>query len=427
MSLRQTDAVAGAVESAGCPYLFEYTLPSDDVCGRPGFDPAGWCVFHSPLVAEKAAAFSDALQQQSSATFEGYVFPPTVDFAANDFARANFAHAVFTGDVTFADTIFGGPVIFDGAVFEGKADFSNVEFGRFTSFWRARWRGPVRFFRATFQAEALFIGASFDSAAGFTDTLFARGAQFQNVRFDGRSLFLRCAFLGPVNFAFADLSRVGFRAMAAATRHERIARLSLAPCEFRLARGLEEARFDEVDWGDRTLVRLGPFRLRQTYTVFDDILARVQGNPVLLAETELVYRALRHNAEASGDRRAASAFHYNEREMERLALPKPMRHFWSLPALNWLFAGYGERPERPLGWLLVLLFVFGVVFTVIAEMQRLPDPFALGLTQSFATMTFQGGPLETGPGGLWWQGIQRALTLVLVALCAWALLRRLRR
>lgn len=427
MSSHPSPQTSGRIEETGCPFITEYTHPVDDSCGRRPFDPSGFCVFHAAAGADKEGPFWRALEDQSDANFEGYVFPPNADFALNDFPRANFARAVFTGDVSFAESVFAGPAVFDEAVFQGRADFSSAEFRGFAGFWRARWENTARFYRTDFLAEAVFIGALFQSEVGFTDVLFARGAQFQNARFLERALFLRTAFLGPVTFQFVELSRAGFRAMSAGTRHERIARLSLATCEFRLARGLEAAQFDDVDWGERELLRVGPFRFARGYVVYDETLARIQGDPVLFRETEQVYRALRRHAERQGDRRAVAEFHYGEREMERLALPRQRRRFWSLSALYWLLAGYGERPERPAGWLVLLWLLFGIVYGAAAELHGLTGQPAFGFAQSAATMTWLPGPAPAHLGLIWWEAAQRVATLALVALLVLSLARRFRR
>ena len=90
-------------DATGCPFTYEYTAPMGEFCGRPGFRGDSLCIFHSHRLAEKATAFEAALSEQHDASFEGYVFPPGMDFSANDFGRANFARAVFSGSVTFGE------------------------------------------------------------------------------------------------------------------------------------------------------------------------------------------------------------------------------------------------------------------------------------------------------------------------------------
>lgn len=417
------------IDATGCPFVYEYTIPIGEVCGRPGYGSDDRCVFHSPRAADKLDDFAAALAEQANASFEGYVFPPDTDFAANDFGRANFARAVFTGAVTFAESTFAGAAWFDEATFRGTADFSSVEFERAASFWRARWRGPALFRRASFRDEAFFTGARFDSDLRCVDTLFARTAHFQNVRLAGPAVFLRTAFLGPALFHYTDLGGAAFRSISALTSHERIARLSLETCEFRRARGLPRTEFTEVDWGRRQTVGIGPFRRSRDHVTGDEVLARIQRHPLTLREAEAGYRALRLNAERTGDRRAASAFHYGEREMERLALSPLRRAFWSLPALYRLLAGHGERPLRPILWLLAVLVAFTAIYAAIASDR--PDltgnPWRTGFDQALRSMIWLPGAWPPGGVGAWLEAFQRVLTLGLVGLWLLCLARQLRR
>ncbi len=418
-----------AVGVAGCPFVYEYTAPLGDLCGRPTFRGDTFCVFHSSRLAEKAAAFADALAEQREASFEGYVFPDGTDFSANDFGRANFARATFAGRVSFAETVFSGPALFDGASFEGPADFNATEFGRTASFWRTRWTRSVHFRRTEFRDDATFVSAWFEGEAIFSDTLFARAAHFQNARFPAGALFLRVAFVGPATFHYADLSRVSFRSMAAMSRHERTVGLTLATCQLRLARGLAETGFLEVDWGTLETFRLGPLRSARSYVLLDETLARIEGHPLVYQETERAYRALRLNATRTGDRRAAAGFHYGEREMERLALPRSRRRSFSWPALYWLMAGYGERPERPAFWLGLLLVIWAVLYALIASDQAptAAHPLAIGFTHSLRTMTWQPTTWQGGDLAVWLEAFQRVGALFLAGLLTLCLARCFRR
>jgi uncharacterized protein YjbI with pentapeptide repeats len=390
-------------------------------------DPeAGFCILHSRRADKDPKLFAATLtvhRARNGNNFTRMLFPAPADFAGATFPGPVFfngatflAPADFTGVTCkdaafFQEAVFEGPSDFTWGTFEGAATFSRARFARETTFAGATFSAAANFGRATFSAaagfpdttfagpadfdEAVWAGltsfarASFVQAALFADAVFGGRAAFARAIFRDVAAFARAAFAGAdftgARFAGPHADFVGCRflgdACFAGRREEGRAELVFAGAEvdFRGVRvdpaatvTLLEADLSTCRLLDADLARfqiLGSLwlRLRDRGDIraaaFDERAPLPAGEPRPWAKLAGVYREMKRQSLAQGDRERAGEFHCGEREMQRRdpATPRSLR---ALLALSWALWGHGERFLRPLGWAGVVLGVSTVVYVM---------------------------------------------------------------
>jgi uncharacterized protein YjbI with pentapeptide repeats len=293
-------------------------------------DPDGLCILHSLKPEKDKTAFDQALQTKLTKEdfdFREVYFPGPVSFAKQKFTKlANFHGANFVGWGDFRESEF-----------HEEAEFSSARFVQAALFEKARFSGQVLFKGAEIAGEADFRGAGFDGPAIFQNINERRKttgrlplmAYFQNLSFGPQgSLRFQDLSLGLASFLGTDMRRLNFH---------------------------------NIRW----------YYYQGRQAIYDEILLRGKGGPNALkltpgresgrdyeglcARVEELYRYLKLNYELEGDLKQAGDFHFGEMEMHRQA------SFWRrwFP-LSWynlyrVLSGYGERPLRALGWLLVVV------------------------------------------------------------------------
>jgi hypothetical protein len=152
------------------------------------------------------------------------------------------------------------------------------------------------------------------------------GANLRGTNLRGSDLFR--ANLQEANLRWANLQGADLR------------RANL--CRARLAHAtLRDSNLEDANWGDRVLgeERAGEFRAAAA-----------------------AYRALKQRHTEAGMYDLAGEFHYREMEARRKLAWKERRlpHALTMYALRFLY-GYGERPERVIGWAAAVVFGLALV------------------------------------------------------------------
>ncbi len=318
------------------------------------------CIFHSQVPDKDPDLFRRALAAKKDRNYRGYWFPAEVDFSGQTLVDADFRHARFARVAIFTNAkLEGEQARFREAQFVAGADFREAQFAAAADFTLAQFAAAADFSYARFAA-AHFSYAQFAAAAGFFRARFEREASFIDTRFQA-----------TVSFDGADLDNALFRDAA------------LHRCTFGTATGLEEARFENVDWGWQPK-RFWRWRFPAAWTRYldralggqperndwrhlpaavawslahrrnvlgDELRARESRLVADLARAELVYHQLLKNYEDQREYPTANDFHYGEMEMRRL------RGWQPLLTLYGLLSGYGHAWMQSFLWLIVVLLL----------------------------------------------------------------------
>ena len=148
---------------------------------------------------------------------------------------------------------------------------------------------------------------------------------------------------------------------------------------------------------------------------------------------EDVYRQLRQNYEGCNNYPEAGRFYHGEMEMRRKAV------WWrqylpSLTTLYWLSSGYGQRPLRAGLWVVLLVLVFGWLYSLIG-LEHANTPGAIshsvgaGLLNTLEVLTFvrDRSYIPAEILGRWLAVIQTVVIPLQVALFALAVRRAFHR
>jgi hypothetical protein len=210
----------------------------------------------------------------------------------------------FKGAAIFALCSFKAKVDLMGTNFKKHANFIGTKFNDVVNFTATEFGGEALYFVATFNKNALFDSATFGNDAGFN------GAKFKN-----------------------DTSFIG-------------------------ARFKEDALFESVDF-EREL-HLEKTRYKRLFVRWETISEKIYVKTASEDYDDTTFLLLIDNFKNLGYFEDADNCYYSYRKARRQQLPKIYRIFdWIL----WLFYGYGVKPLRPLGGLVVLLFAFVALYS----------------------------------------------------------------
>ena len=91
-------------------------------------------------------------------------------------------------------------------------------------------------------------------------------------------------------------------------------------------------------------------------------------SPISFCARASLYRLMKRRALSEHDQPMASKWHYLEKEMQkRENKPSSLVLFF-----YWLLCGYGERPLRALGWLILFLVLPLLMFSVSEGLRYIP-------------------------------------------------------
>ncbi len=177
---------------------------------------------------------------------------------------------------------------------------------------------------------------------------------------------LHNADLYRANMRYAHCFRVDFSGSSLMKTDLRNANLhcaNLTDCNL-LGTMLQGAQLEHVIWGEMALQE------RQAMAA-TDIPQRME----YLQQAEEVYRNLRKSTEAEGLFESAGHFFQREMVMRRLQMPR-YSFARGVSKIVDLFCGYGERPGRVVGFSLIVIFTFSLLY------------FLTGLNASGATLGY---------------------------------------
>jgi hypothetical protein len=141
------------------------------------------------------------------ASFEGFLFPGTANFAQAAFScGTDFGISVFFDNARFISTSFAGSATFASATFSDDAYYANATFSSDATFVSASFSGNADFGGATFSKSAIFVSATFTKNADFGGAGFSGNATFDGAAFFQDAYFVGTAFSGNADFANCTLA-----------------------------------------------------------------------------------------------------------------------------------------------------------------------------------------------------------------------------
>lgn len=361
-------------------------------------------LFHASDIFKPGRACFSGASFGDRANFEGAIF--------NDFAK--FAGASFGDEASFTGAIFGQYASFDGAVFGAMARFEFAAFGGAALFGAADFDAGVSFRGATFGEGASFeeavIGfvSSFDGTA-FGDWTYFTGASFNgDVIFSGRSITHWTSLLQSVTHGFVPDARIALE-----MTHKESWRINgSAPDRF-LKISFQDARFgDDANFSGRGFQHLANFTDVQFCRPpdFDTVTnasridftgARIglvsRGDLPWESKDIVRLRAFRKVAEETKNHDLERDLYIEERKAEHgVSLRRLSEEFKRAPIMGkpliigrllghclWIaimfgygvLADYGRSVERPLGWLILSVFIFQFGYaSILYPLRQKVDP-----------------------------------------------------
>lgn len=419
-------------------------------CTNPAWsgDPDGLCILHSTNRHKDLEEFKSMVLQKLRKKDYGFskvFFIEKAFFPGRVFSNhADFRFAIFMDGANFAENIFEKEANFSGAIFEGEVDFKRAEFKNNVYFFQSAIE-RIKFDEAIFseEGEINFEKVSLDYSS-FSKTKFYKKVIFDNVHFTEEVGFSQSEFKGDIRFLYSTFYNeadyrfakiTGNLTFKSINNYDKVSKkerpfcadfscieienlgvlrfqdLSLANVKF-FNVDMTNLKFRNVTW------RFHKKLLYGRNTVYDELLiddphnynppeARRYSMPHSLneymARVEEIYRQLKINFHQSGDYKNAGDFHYGEMEMHRKA------NFWrrripiSWYNFYWALSGYGERPLRALGWLIVfLLGMAGLVWGLGLEVGNPPHiaDFGDSFIYILQKVTLQ-RPTWAEPMGFW--------------------------
>jgi uncharacterized protein YjbI with pentapeptide repeats len=347
--------------------------------------------------------------------FTGAVFNAPFVLPSARIDDARFVDATFNDDVDFSDCVFLEPIDFSRAEFAGEVSLAGARSEADLTFWGATFEGPMNFGRFTVKHQLLFRQAHFkgplwlSAAAEYVDLTEAAFEAIAEISLVFAEISLMSTtFARPAVIQFDDFPYVGYqgygldlRGLQFRTPRPRlltledcdvsnlsISGLDLQACRFFGAHNLDKLKFEgpslfpqpprngiwtrrrtiaeEHKWRadvaqNRPRPRWNGWRPPETDPLWYQAIGDSVITPAAIATT---YRELRRGLEDRKDQPGAADFYYGEMEMRRhsgrewhptLSAPKGERLvIW----LYWLVSGYGLRPLRSLGFLLLTMVLF---------------------------------------------------------------------
>ncbi len=276
--------------------------------------------------------------------FSGSLFIGTVNFGRSEFKlEPNFGVCVFSGYAIFVGSKFHEDAYFGSSLFEAKADFAyshffkNALFGSWfedgCEFSDSKFDGRANFGYSTFKGRTEFGDSLFKGVAFFKGATFNGKSDFSKSQFSKKAIFKGSYFKQDVNFMDSKFSG---HLLFYETQFDKLANLRRSNFDKKSKFFLQMIDFDTIyiDWDS----------IKSIYKKFDD----------------KIYLSLIENYKARGFFEDADDCYYLYRNKRRSGLSNPYYVAdWILMALY----GYGVKPLRPLGGLLILLVASSLLYS----------------------------------------------------------------
>jgi uncharacterized protein YjbI with pentapeptide repeats len=200
-----------------CSYVYtDKTNGRKTSCSHPTYLNTDRCVFHSPAIGRKEAAFAEALTKLL-ADAEASPKLADLDFKGFIFPMVDFCNRVFRGEADFRGAVFERDVLFRAARFLQQADFHTAEFRGRTDFHAAQFATAARFLGVKFGGRATFNGVKFQGRTVFHGCKFMDFAAWQAANFQTPAVFQFDTFEHDADFRHAvfhrgvDLHKTAFK------------------------------------------------------------------------------------------------------------------------------------------------------------------------------------------------------------------------
>jgi hypothetical protein len=340
--------------------------------------------------------------------------------------RAKFEGATFNDFASFTGASFGDRASFTGTAFGQYASFTGgVVFGAQASFEFAAFDGAARFDAADFDAGVSFRGATFGEGASFQEAVIGSVSSFDGTAFGDWTFFDAAIFNGAVTFSgksimqwtgLFQLITHGFRPdarRALKKMHEQSWEIyGSAPdrflnISFPNTRFGGDANFSGRSFGHRAIFtdvrfyRPPDFDAVTNASRIDFTGARIslvsRGKLPWDSEAIVRLRAFRKVAEETKNHDLERDLYIEERKAEHgVYLRRLLEEFKRAPIMGkpliiwrllghclWIaimfgygvLADYGRSVERPLGWLVLSVFIFQFGYaSILYPLRQKVDP-----------------------------------------------------
>jgi uncharacterized protein YjbI with pentapeptide repeats len=421
------------------------------------------------------ANFSEA-QFQGGAYFSWAQFQEGADFSEVQFqGKANFQWAQFQGGASFSGAQFQEGANFLGAKFQEGASFLEAEFQGEVSFWRAQFQGKANFREAKIFSEILFKDTLFSDLVDFRGAELSEHGDKSRQKIYGRLIFEGIEITDPAKLVLMGISNPDPEHCGIAfwlTRTPIVRGAEIRGTTLFDERGrmvaLEEYAERVLEKDKKGLENLPEEERRRREREIE------RRNRDLRLQS---YRAVRLNLEDEGMFPEAGELYV--REMSIKGDDKPLLRCFLLPwdlVKNFFkkmfkrskikndkelggcgykvlllayrcLSKYGESWLRPLGWLLLVLILFSVVYMFtgfegmeysyslfskygIISFQGLLRDFSWALIYSFKSLIPGFGQLSPRSTSAWTAAltvVEGVLGAVIITLLLLAIRRRFRR
>ncbi len=326
-------------------------------------------------------------------TFEGWA-----DFKATTFkGRGSFVKATFEDKAIFREATFEDIANFENSTFKGCVNFENSTFKFYVNFREATFedkanfefstfKGWEHFWNATFEAETIFMGAIFEGGVYFWNATFRDEVNFHNVTFKDEAIFMGATFESETRFTgarFLNYTNLKIKFCNFLNLSGSINRdiMDLIPD------GVSNVDIKKVSFFD--MKNIGQIRIKWSWS--KNNLRNVIGSSMTDKSYESYrmmenqYRLLKENFHNLGQYEDEDEAYLALKRAERKAIFKGAfkeRHHKSLiphygyALWTWLInpfkvvvydwvGGYGTKPGRVFGAMLITLGVFAAIFYLI--------------------------------------------------------------
>jgi len=329
-----------------------------------------------------------------TARFTDAQFSGIADFGEAQFSwDAIFCKTQFSGKAHFYKTQFSDDISFTDAQFSGIADFGEVQFSGKANFRAAQFSGDAHFAKITLSGELAFTDTKFDENCRFT---------FSAPRFDLQEdkqcllIFERIQFnpyltyfenIDPTNaLSKPDDTSIGFLFRYCQLKDVYFSNCHMSNFSFYKS-SFDEARFISSGWGEKKekVVFVIPYIRKNIIfeeVLLDEVKHHTQRKGEDLKETfkiedlgsysdtEILYQRMKAALDRTKSFHEAGWFYFNEFEMKRQALREKIKiggvlkrikdriYLFLKYNLYLIFAGYGEKPNWSIWWLIIFTFLF---------------------------------------------------------------------
>jgi hypothetical protein len=316
------------------------------------------------------------------ASFEYYIHFIKVEFIEKGEIFFNYSH--FMKGVVFEDVIAQKPVIFSHTEAKTYIEFNNIIFENNIKFLTEMFNIPIRFSNVEFRGYSYFNG-----------TIYSEDAEFNNCRFIGDTEFIRTQFMAEVNFRNTSFNKVSFEHMLLGEKCHLLFKGDQA--NFEMFRGVaklskidfskaaqvvfKNVKLDYISFQYSNIINIRyidsefpirgtkPGRRRMIYDEYN-INESIKNNSNRAIKRSLygkyikatqIYREIQANFNNSYRYTESGNYFIGEQETVRKAKGR-WRQYCCINNLYRITSYYGEHWFRPLGWLLLILVIFPIIF-----------------------------------------------------------------